>query len=340
MEIVRNRETRKIFMSQSLYISDMLQRYGMMDCKPSRTPMSTDFSKSLTEQELEKIEDGTPHREAIGSLLYASISTRPDIATAVGILAQYVSNPKKQHWMGVKRVFRYLQGTKEYGLVLDGSQGVVLNGFVDSDWASDIDTRKSRTGYIFRLGNGTITWNTKKQTTVATSSTDAEYMAAYAGVAESLWICQLLEELQFIVPKQITLMEDNSECIATTENPVNSSRLKHIDIKYHFVREQVQKGVIKFIYCPSRDMIADIMTKPLNEELFKKHRTAMGIKTIDSIMQDRVLNGNDEICLNESNGDASVDDTMDKLRVDMEVNNGDTQSIVDDEIYYLNHYIR
>ena len=202
-----------------------------------------------------------PYSSAVGSLMYAMTATRPDIAFAVSALSAFMANPGEKHWIALKRVLRYLQGTRHYTLVLGGSQ-VELRGWCDADWGTDKDTRRSVTGYIFKVGNGVISWQSKRQPTVATSSTEAEYMSVSYAAREAAFLHQLLAELGY---KQgcITLHCDNQSCIALCNNPAYHQRSKHIDVQHNFIREKVEAGDITLQYMPTEQMAADALTKPL-----------------------------------------------------------------------------
>lgn len=156
----------------------------------------------------------------------------------------------------------------------------ILCGYVDSDWGgSDTNNRKSTTGYIFQLFDQcTITWSTKRQTSVAASSTEAEYMALYEAVRESLWLKSLAISIKINLTEPVILYEDNNGCISIANNPTNHKRSKHIDIKYHFSREQVEKGAVKLNYIPTGQQLADLLTKPLPAITFQEMRNKLGLK--------------------------------------------------------------
>jgi hypothetical protein len=277
----RDRAKRLIYLEQSRYISDILARFNMSDCKPVTTPCDSSIvlSKSMspvTVEEQEAMRD-VPYSSGVGSLMYAMTATRPDIAFAVSVLSAFMANPGERHWIALKRVLRYLQGTRDYCLVLGGSQ-VELSAWCDADWANDKDTRRSMTGYIFKLGDGVISWQSKRQATVALSSTEAEYMSVSHAAREAAFLNQLLSESGY---KQysITLHCDNQSCIALSTNPAYHQRSKHIDIQHHFVREKVESGNITLTYVPGEQMIADILTKPLPRVKHEWCMEALGLST-------------------------------------------------------------
>jgi hypothetical protein len=209
--------------------------------------------------------------------MYCMLGTRPDIAYAVGALSQFSSNPGKAHWQAVKRVMRYLQGTKE--MCLTYSAAIKLIGYTDADWGGDHDDRRSTSGYIFLLGDGVISWSSKKQRTVALSSTEAEYMAATQATKEAVWLRNLLFELGY--PQHdhpTTIFADNQSCIALAKNPTFHARTKHIDIQHHYVRERLEDGNIELVYCNTNDMVADILTKALSKDKVTSFSQSMGLK--------------------------------------------------------------
>lgn len=181
MKLTRDREKGKLWLDQKLYIDDMLKKFNMDQCNAISTPM--DINQKITKDMCPKSEEeiiemaNVPYQEAIGCIIYAAQVTRPDISYAVGVLSRFNKNPGKAHWQVVKRVFRYLKGTKHYALEFSKDDSIQFNGFTDADWAGDVDDRKSTTGYVFKFQNGPISWNSKKQQTTALSTTEAEYMA-------------------------------------------------------------------------------------------------------------------------------------------------------------------
>jgi hypothetical protein len=210
--------------------------------------------------------EAVPYREAVGSLMYLMVGTRPDIAYSVSVASRYLSNPGPKHWLGVKRIMRYLKGTIDYGLCFSFSEKVELVGFSDADWAGDLDSRKSTTGYVFTLSGGPVSWTSKRQNTVALSSTEAEYMAVTMTGREAVWLRTLLQQLGFTMSRPTLIHVDNQSCTALAQNPVHHQRTKHIDIQHHFVRELVSEKVIELKYVPTEENIADVFTKGLGKQ--------------------------------------------------------------------------
>jgi len=256
-------------MNQKRYLRKILERFEMNDCKPRYTPCEQNL-----EFNDEDPVDCRKYREVIGSLIYAMTCTRPDICWIVTKLSQYLSKPVKAHWVTVKHVLRYLKGTIDYELCYRKSEdGLNLVGYSDADWASSIEDRRSTTGYCFSLSKTgpLISWKSRKQPTVALSSCEAEYIALAAAIQEILHLTQLLNDIdresRF---DPVTLFEDNQGTIALAKNPINRQRSKHIDIRYHFIRNEISSGKVVLQYCPTQDMVADIMTKPATKIKLEK----------------------------------------------------------------------
>ena len=248
----------------------------MERCKPVSTPLEPGM-KYYKVSDDDILFDVNTYQKAIGSLTYAALCTRPDISAAVGVLSQFMSNPSETHWSGVKRILRYLRGTATYGLVYDGNNGSELLGFSDADWAGDVNTRRSTSGYAFQLGSSTITWSSKKQATVAKSSTEAEYVALSKATQEAIWLRRLLDDLGMNTQSPTTLFEDNQGAIDLSKNAKHHDCTKHIDISHHFVRERVATKEIAVTHCPTEEMTADIMTKGLLVVKFQKFRRMLGV---------------------------------------------------------------
>ena len=211
-----------------------------------------------------------------GSLLHAARATRPDIAHAVGIVSKLNAAPTQAHLTAVKRIFRYLKGTIELKLQYR-HDGENLLGYSDADWANDMDDRHSTTGNVFTMSGGAISWLSLKQTTVALSTAEAEYVALGSATQEAIWLYQLLNDLKIDTKGSIKIMEDYQSTITMAKSSVGHKRTKHIDIKHHFIRETVQTGKITLSYCPTANMLADIFTKRLPRTQFEKLRYGLGL---------------------------------------------------------------
>jgi hypothetical protein len=274
INITRDRGSRTLKIDQERMVKEIVAKYGQEDARTRSTPLST--STKLAKDEGERLDTTRyPYAQLVGSLMYLAVCTRPDIAYSVGALARYMSNPTTVHWQEVIGVVRYLAGTATYGLTY-GTRNESLIGYCDADYATDTDTRRSTSGYVFTLYGGAITWQSKRQPTVAASTTEAEYMAAAAAVKEALWLRQLFKDFG-IDTGVVTIMADNQAAIKILKNPISSLRSKHIDVVHHFARERVMRKEIEFKYIPTIEQVADVLTKALPEAKHTKCLKGMGM---------------------------------------------------------------
>lgn len=280
MQVKRNREENSIFINQRLYIERMLARFNMIDATPLSIPADPHVKLQAASVE-DTIKSTVPYREAVGTLLFLSLVSRPDIAYAVGIVSRYLDRYNNLHWNAVKRIMRYLSHTKNHGILYSKCENLNLIGFSDSDYAADIDTRRSTSGYIFKLSNGPITWTSKRQTVVSLSTAEAEYIAACLTVKDSIWIRKLLSELGHSCGSSTPIYIDNQSTIKLVRNPEFHSRTKHIDVKFHFIREKYDNHEINVLYVCTRNQIADLFTKALPKEKFENLRCEMGLLDVD-----------------------------------------------------------
>ena len=275
MDIKRDRQARSLSLGQSRLTTDLLEKYGMTECKPLSTPLSTAAKLTKDGEPLDTAAHG--YSQLIGSLMYLSVCTRPDISQAVGALARYMAAPTTAHWQAAKGVLRYIAGTANFGITFQGDN---LEAYCDADYAGDLDTRRSTTGYVFTLGGGAISWSSRLQPTVAASTTEAEYMAAAYAIKEGLWLRTLLNDLGMELDT-ITIMADSQSAIKLLKNPVFSMRSKHIDVIYHFARERVTRKDVTFKYISTNKMAADALTKPLPAAKLEFCRTTMGVASME-----------------------------------------------------------
>ena len=265
-EITRDRLSRTITVAHNRYFTIIIKRFGLENACPSPTPMAANL-------QLDRLENPTVdthhYQSMLGSLMYASIGTRPDISFAVNTLAQHASAPGEPHLQVLKRIFRYLAGTKEYRLVFNGrAKDHSLVGYVDADWAGDSNSRRSISGYVFLLGGCPISWAAKKQPSISLSSTESEYMASTLATREAVFLRQFLVELGFRPTGPTPIFADNQSAIALAHNPEFHACTKHIEVRHHYIREKLEDRVIDLKFTPTGDQIADIFTKPL---LIGKH---------------------------------------------------------------------
>ncbi|KAK9051967.1 hypothetical protein SSX86_028595 [Deinandra increscens subsp. villosa] len=269
-----------LILSQRKYILDLLRRAGLSDCKPVVSPMSP--SHVLLPGDSPLLPDPTRYRQAVGALQYATLS-RPDIAFAVNKVCQFMQAPTENHWSAVKRILRYLKGSLHLGLLFRHTSRTQLHAFSDSywrdtmaptiqaysdsDWAGCPVDRRSTGGYAIYLGSNLISWSARKQKTVSRSSTESEYKAIADTVAELIWLKSLLQELGVVIPNP-TLWCDNLGATYLSVNPVFHARTKHVEVDFHFVREQVAQGKLSVQFISTHDQIADVFTKPLSSNRF------------------------------------------------------------------------
>lgn len=271
---IEQRSDGSIFVHQSNYAKRVLSRFNMENCNPVATP--GDSNKILHDFDDSKPSE-YPYREAVGSLMYLSIATRPDITHAVAIASRYLEKPNMAHENAVKRIFKYLKGTINFGIFYASGGTNKLIGYSDADHAGDIETRRSTSGYIFKLNDGIISWSSERQKSVSISTMEAEYIAASEASKELIWIRRLLCEIlanELDVP---IFYMDNQSAIRLIKNPEFHKRSKHIDIRYHFIREKFEEAEFVLEYVSSDNMIADIFTKSLPKEKFNYLRALTGM---------------------------------------------------------------
>lgn len=214
--------------------------------------------------------------------MYVAFTSRPDLCVAVNYFSQFQSCPTEQHWIHLKRVLRYIRGTLDLGLVYSGSDGAsVLEAYADADWANDLTDRKSLSGYVFRIYGNTVCWVTRKQSTIPLSSTEAELVSLSTAVCHGTWLTRLLKDLEINMNNPVKYFEDNQSTIRVAEDERGVGRLKHVDVKYMFVRNEIKEGRIMLEYVPTAEQLADAMTKGLPVGIFLKHRGNLGL--MDSV---------------------------------------------------------
>ncbi|KAM2924483.1 hypothetical protein COP2_040580 [Malus domestica] len=283
IEIVRDRKRRLLGLSQKGYIDRVLEKFHMASCNCGQVPVNKGdkFSKiqcPRSDLEVKKMQ-AKPYASLIGSLMYATICTRPDIAFIVGMLGRFQANPGEAHWVAAKKVLRYLQRTKTHMLVYGRTDSLELRGYTDSDLAGDVDDRKSTGGYIFILNGGAVSWKSAKQTIIATSTMEAEFVACFEGMKHAAWLKNFLTDLKIVnsVQKPVTMFCDNNSAVFFAKNNKRTSASRLMDVKFLKVREQVKKGVIEVQHISTTMMIADPLTKALPIGEFKKHVSSMGV---------------------------------------------------------------
>ena len=289
IQIIRDRKNRLLALSQASYIDKVHARFSMQNSKKGQLPTRHGIILSkeqcpTTPQEEEDMRR-VPYASAVGSLMYAMLCTRPDICYAIGIVSRYQSNPGLAYWIAVKHILKYLRRTRNYMLIYSG---VDLNpiGYTDSDFMSDKDSRKSTSGSVFTLGGGAVVWRSVKQSNIADSTMEAEYIAACEAAKEAVWLKKFITDLEVVpnMDKPIVLCCDNSGAVTNSKEPRSHKRGKHIERKYHLIREIVHRGDVAVMKIASQDNFADPFTKTLPAKSFEGHLSGMGLKDMSHML--------------------------------------------------------
>jgi hypothetical protein len=279
MQIVRDRDAKKLWLSQEKYIEKVLERFQMNKAKSVSTPLALHFklSSSQCPSNDEEKEDmqRVPYASAVGSLMYAMVCTRPDIAHAVSVVSRFQSNPGREHWNAVKWVLRYLRGISSLKLCF-GTGKSELCGYTDSDMAGDFDSRKSTSGYMITFAGGAVAWQSKLQKCVALSTTEAEYIAATEACKELLWMKKFVRELGF-TQETYVLFCDSMSAIHLSKNSTFHGRSKHIDVRYHWIRDVLESKLLVLEKIHTDDNGADMFTKILPRGKFEDCRSIAGL---------------------------------------------------------------
>eukprot|EP00253_Pinus_taeda_P021950 PITA_21950 len=252
-----------VFISQVKYVEAVLKRFNMQNSKAATT--STIMGLKLTKEDRNKDFDPKLYKSIVGSLMYLT-ATRPDIMHAMSLISKFMERLKETHWQAAKRILRYVKGTKGFGILYSSSESFMLTSYTDSNWAGSVDDRKSTSGYVFHMGSGAISWASKKQLVVSLSTAEAEYVEATTTACQAVWLRRVLIDLCHEQEKGTTIYYDNSSEIALSKNFVFHKRTKHIDTKFHFIRELVNNGEIILQHCRTKDQLDDILTKPLGKK--------------------------------------------------------------------------
>jgi hypothetical protein len=268
IQIIRDRIKRTIHLCQAAYIHKIANCYSLTDTNSVSTPLSTsarltcDMSPRTTEER--EAMRRVLYLSTIGSMMYTMLGTRLDIAYSVGVLVQYRLDPSMVHWAVLKRVIRYLKGTEDLALMYRGEgSSKELVGWCDSDWASDVDTRRLVAGYVYNLNGSSVLWSSKKQPTVVLSTAEAEYMVVTQATHKGIWLQSLLSNLSCAPTSATILHSDNQSSIALACNPIHHACTKHIDIQHHFIQEHIESSKVDLRYVSTHNQVADILTKPL-----------------------------------------------------------------------------
>ncbi|KAM2628345.1 hypothetical protein TB2_001696 [Malus domestica] len=290
IEIIRDRSKRVHGLSQKQYIDRVIKRYNMEKCSSGELPigkgdkMSTEQSPK-NELEKESMKD-KPYASLVGSLMYAQVCTRPDLAFAVSVLGRFQSNPGTAHWIAAKKVLRYLKRTRDYMLTYSYVDNLQLVAYTDSDLTGCVDDRKSTNGYIFLLASGAVSWKSAKQGSIASSTMEAEFIGCYVATKQAIWLRNMVKELRIAdnIERPLRIYCDNKASVLFSKNNKRSLACRLMDIKYLKVRDEVRKGTVDIQHINTELMIADPMTKALSVGVFKRHVYNMGVReTFDSV---------------------------------------------------------
>ena len=272
---IQDHLNNRIGLTQEMYIDRLINRFGLTEALSVSTP--SDVNVTLMKDDgISKPVDKAYYQSIVGSLLYLALATRPDIQFAVSNIAKYNANPDQSHLSAAKRILCYLKKTRSLVLWYKQSEDKLI-GYSDADYARDVDDRHSTSGYVFLLGHGAISWYSSKQRGISTSTSEAEYVALSHAVKEAIFLRLLITEFEAVDYGPVLIKEDNQAALAIARNPVFYSKTKHIDVCYHFTREAIGNCQIELEYCPTKDMIADILTKPLTKTQFERCRAVLGL---------------------------------------------------------------
>lgn len=274
MTLQRERLRRLIMLGQEKFTKNLIEQYGVSSSHPKLVPIAE--GAILTEQGTPLDTNTYKYNALIGSLNYLAVSTRPDLSFAMRALSRFQANPTTDHWDHALGILRYLNGTSHLKLHLGGDNFNLL-GYSDADWGGEKDSRLSTTGWIYLLGNAAISWSSKRQELVATSTAEAEYTALATSAREALWLRYLLESLGFPL-KSVPIKADSTSAIAIAKDPIVTARNKHYDVKLHFIRQRVKRGELSLVQVPSKDNLADPLTKPVTKVILEAARAAWGLQ--------------------------------------------------------------
>jgi hypothetical protein len=293
IKIYRDRPRRLLALCQSTYLDKILKKFNMHLAKKGLVPVVKGKTLSMAQcpqTALEKAEvDGTRYASAIGSIMYAMLSTRPDVALALSLTSRFQSNPGKDHWIAVKNILKYLKYTKDMFLVYGGCEEELgVTGYVDASFCTDPDDSKSQTGYVFKVNGGAVSWRSGKQPIVAQSTMESEYIAATDAANEAVWLRKFIIELGVFPSARdpVIIFCDNTGAIANVKEPRSHSTAKHILRRFHVIRQYVKGGDVKICKIHTDLNVADPLTKPLPRDKHEEHRNAIGVKLLPSCKLD------------------------------------------------------
>ena len=274
MDIFRDKEAGRLVLSQERYLSKVLKTFNMEESREVQTSIGSQFRlKALTKKEAEEqvaeMEE-VPYASAVGSIMYAMVGSRPDLAYAIGLVSRYMGKPGREHWAAVKWIMRYLRGAAGYSLVFTKGSDFLVRGFCDSDYAADQDKSRSISGFVFTVGGNTVSWRSCLQKVVALSTTEAEYISLSEASREAIWLKGICEDLGF-EQEAAEIQCDSQSAIYLSKNNMFHERTKHMKVKYNFIREVVADGQVRFLKVHTSKNAADVLTKALPGDKFREH---------------------------------------------------------------------
>jgi hypothetical protein len=267
-------------MSQKHYLEALLDKFDLTHANPTINPFPSNFKPiPATDEEFAEAKH-LPYPAMAGAILYAATITRPDLSYYAGVLTRYMSKWNFEHYKAAKHLLCYIRGTTDLCLTFDGTGGErLVLGYADADWGGDLDTRRSTTGYVFKVFGGVVAWKSKRQSTVALSTMEAEYMSSADSAKQAVWLRLWLEDIGLGLGKDpLPILNDNMGAIALAKNPVSHEKSKHIGMRRHFLREKVDEKIVSLEHVRSAENLADLLTKALPRDTFDKLRDLLGIK--------------------------------------------------------------
>jgi hypothetical protein len=269
-----------IYISQKKYALEVLKRFKMEGSNSVQNPIVPGCKIFKDENGVHV--DETLFKQMVGSFMYLT-ATRPDLMYVVSLISRYMGKPTELHLLAAKRILRYLKGTTGLGILYKKGGDERLVGYADSNYAGDLEDRKSTSGYVFMIGSGAVAWSSRKQPIVTLSTTEAEFVAAASCASQAIWMKRILERLSQSQSKCTTIFCDNSSTIKLSRNPVLHGRSKHIDVRFHFLRDLTREGTVELVYCGTQEQLADVMTKPLTLDVFQKFRDQLGVCQVPEV---------------------------------------------------------
>jgi len=277
-----NTKPKNLHLRINNHIQAYINIHKIIENKITKNRVVTETNVKLVMNEEEEHVDPTLFKQIVGSLRYLC-NSRPDIAYVVGIISRFMSEPRVSHLLAAKRVMRYIIGTPQYGILFSkclNENSMELIEYSDADWCGDKQDRKSTSGYLFKFLNDPISWCAKKQPVVALSTCESKYIAGCMVACQAVWLENILKEMEIEVSRPIALFIDNKSAISLARNTILHGRSKHIEAKFHFLREQVNKGALQIVHCSTELQLADIFTKTWKVDRFIKLRSLIGMKQV------------------------------------------------------------